>query len=50
MTYRITHVDHLERRRTEVKQFENASAAASWAEAVYGPARYLAVIRLRGVM
>lgn len=48
MTWRITHVDFNRRRRQALLQCDGRSAAEALAAMMFGPAFYLAVIRLRG--
>lgn len=50
MTWRVTHMDHLHRRRCMLLECDSSTAAAALAEAMYGAALYLAAIRLRGVL
>lgn len=49
MTWRVTHMDHLHRRRCLVLECNSSTAATAIAEAMYGAALYLAAIRLREV-
>lgn len=46
--YKVTHVDMTQRRRQVVLQCDGRSAAEALAEAMYGPAFYMAAIRLKG--
>lgn len=46
MTWRITHLDIHGQRRQLVVQARSNTLAMSWAEQLFGDARYLAAIRL----
>jgi hypothetical protein len=48
MTWRVTHVSFDRRRRQALLECDGRSAAEALAAAMFGPAFYLAVIRLRG--
>lgn len=46
MTFKVTHVDHVQRRHQVLLECASSRSAAYLAEAMYGPAFYLAVIRI----
>lgn len=48
MSWRVTHVDAAGRRRRLVLRGCGRPAAEALVEAMYGPARWLAVVRLPG--
>jgi len=45
--WRVTHIDHAGRRRRLELACATSTAAIAIAEAAYGPAHYLAAIRLK---
>lgn len=47
MTWRVTHVDHLRHRHQVLLECEGSAAAQAIAEAMYGAAFYLSVVRVR---
>jgi len=49
MSWRVTHMDMLYRRRCLLLECDSGRVASAIAELLYGPALYLATIRLRGV-
>ncbi len=46
MTWRVTHVDHHQRRRQLVLDCSCRAAAEALAELMYGAAHYMAAVRL----
>lgn len=47
MTWRVTHVDFVRHRHQVLLECESSRAAQAIAEAMYGAAFYLAIVRLR---